>query len=263
MLIAQFSDLHVSVRGERVLQRVDTAARLRTCLATLGSLRPQPDLLLLTGDLVDAAKDEEYAHLRELLAPVSIPVYVMPGNHDRRLPLRAAFAEHAYLGAAGPINFALDRAGLRIVALDSVIEGEDAGELGPLTREWLCATLAQAPGAPTLIAIHHPPIIFGVASVDAMGLLDAAAFGAIVRAHSAVVAIICGHIHRAMTARWNGTNVVVSPSVAQTLELDLAPVERMHYRLEPPAFCLHRWDGKVFATHYVQAGEFEGPYRYY
>jgi 3',5'-cyclic-AMP phosphodiesterase len=73
MLIAQFTDLHIVRRGALVLDRVDTAARLKACIVTLKALNPQSDLLLLTGDLVDHGQPEEYAHLRELLAPVAIP----------------------------------------------------------------------------------------------------------------------------------------------------------------------------------------------
>ena len=94
-----------------------------------------------------------------------------------------------------------------------------------------------------------------------MGLKDAAALGQIVAANRQIVAVLSGHIHRAMTARWNGTSVIVCPSTAHTLHLELAP-DALRYCLEPPAFCLHRWDGTTLLTHVIQAGEFPGPYPY-
>src|SRR5438552_7380816 len=121
MLIAQFSDLHITRPGTKVMGLVDTAQRLRDCMASLHALHPLPELLLLTGDLVDKYEPEEYGHLRELLAAITIPVYVMPGNHDRRDALRAAFPAHRYLGASGAINYVVEQGGLRIIALDSVI----------------------------------------------------------------------------------------------------------------------------------------------
>jgi len=263
MLIAQFSDLHITHRGVVALELVASAERLRACIAALLAFNPRPDWLLLTGDLVDRGEAAEYAYLRELLRPIPIPMFAMPGNHDRRAPLRVAFSDHSYLGSEGPINFALEMEGFRILALDSLIEGEDAGELGPATCEWLCARLAEASNVPTLVAVHHPPLLFGVPIVDSMRLLDARVLGAIVAANPQIVAIVSGHIHRAMTARWNAVNVVVCPSTAHTLHLDLAPAGGMHYRLEPPAFCLHRWDGTTLTTHMVQAGDFAGPYKYY
>jgi len=40
--------------------------------------------VLATGDLTDSGRAEEYAHLRELLAPLPMTVYFIPGNHDER-----------------------------------------------------------------------------------------------------------------------------------------------------------------------------------
>ena len=41
---------------------------------------PRPDIVLATGDLVEGGKPEEYALLRRLLAPLAMPVYLMPGQ---------------------------------------------------------------------------------------------------------------------------------------------------------------------------------------
>jgi 3',5'-cyclic AMP phosphodiesterase CpdA len=99
MLIAQLSDLHIKPPGRLAYGRVDTAALLTAALADLTARRPAPDVVLLTGDLVDAGSAAEYAELRRLLAPLDCPVYVIPGNHDDRAGLRAGFADHAYCRA--------------------------------------------------------------------------------------------------------------------------------------------------------------------
>src|SRR5574338_1404217 len=101
MLIAQISDLHIKPKGELAMERVDTAGHLVHAVAHIQALRPAPDLILATGDLVDAGKPEEYAHLRSLLAPLPMPVYLIPGNHDARDSLRASFRDHRYLPAEG------------------------------------------------------------------------------------------------------------------------------------------------------------------
>src|SRR5208282_6555417 len=90
MLIAQLSDLHIRRPGELAYRRVDTAAHLKRCIAHLLSQRPLPDLVVATGDLADSGRTEEYEHLAGLLAPLPMPLYLIPGNHDRRDPLRAA-----------------------------------------------------------------------------------------------------------------------------------------------------------------------------
>ena len=104
MLIAQISDLHVKPPGQLLYDRIDTAGFLERAVAHVMPLDPLPDLVIMTGDLVDGGKPEEYALLRRLLAPLPMPVYLIPGNHDARDALRAAFADHAFLPRAASCN---------------------------------------------------------------------------------------------------------------------------------------------------------------
>src|SRR5262245_9176499 len=95
--IAQLSDLHIRAPGEYANERVDTAAFLRQAVADIQALLPTPDALVITGDLADLGRPEEYAHLRELLRPLALPIFLLAGNHDEVQALRAAFPDHAYL----------------------------------------------------------------------------------------------------------------------------------------------------------------------
>ena len=51
MLLAQISDLHVMPKGQLAYGRVDTAPMLRDAIEHLNRLDPQPDAVLITGDL--------------------------------------------------------------------------------------------------------------------------------------------------------------------------------------------------------------------
>ena len=54
-------------------------------------LDPRPDVVLITGDLTECGLDAEYANLNRLLRKLQpMPVFVIPGNHDRRDNLREA-----------------------------------------------------------------------------------------------------------------------------------------------------------------------------
>src|SRR5215469_10345531 len=77
MLIAQITDLHILPPGRLAFGRVDTAACLARAVARLRTLDPRPDVVVATGDLVDAGGAEEYAHLRRLLAPLELPLFVL------------------------------------------------------------------------------------------------------------------------------------------------------------------------------------------
>jgi 3',5'-cyclic AMP phosphodiesterase CpdA len=84
----------------RARHEFDTAPYLARAVATLNALVPRPDIAVVTGDLVDHGEPEEYEQLRHLLARLSMPVFVIPGNHDAREPLREAFRSARYLPVA-------------------------------------------------------------------------------------------------------------------------------------------------------------------
>src|SRR5262249_30528637 len=101
MIVVQLSDPHIvepgkSPRTPRGWGPVDRAASRRRAAAAVTRLDPLPDIAVVTGDLVDAGAPAEYEHLRHLLAPLHMPVFVIPGNHDARDPLRAAFGADGY-----------------------------------------------------------------------------------------------------------------------------------------------------------------------
>lgn len=64
----------------------------------LPGLDQKPDLVLLTGDLVDEGDPGEYQNAVQLLRALTIPYLILAGNHDQRANLRAAFPGHRYLG---------------------------------------------------------------------------------------------------------------------------------------------------------------------
>src|SRR5258708_13669381 len=97
MLMAQITDMHIKPEGVLAYGRVDTAPYLARAVSHLLALRPRPDLVLATGDLVDGGRPEEYPRLRDLLAPRPMPVYLIPGNPHDRDPLPALSPDHAYL----------------------------------------------------------------------------------------------------------------------------------------------------------------------
>ncbi len=54
--IAQISDLHIKEPGVLAYGRVDTAAALERCIVALNQWQPRPDMVVISGDLVDARR---------------------------------------------------------------------------------------------------------------------------------------------------------------------------------------------------------------
>lgn len=264
MLIAHISDPHIKRPGKLAYRRVDTAAMLQRCVAELLRLDPQPDLIVLTGDLADFGLAEEYAHLKTLLAPLSAPLLAIPGNHDEREAMRTAFADGGYLPAIGFLQFAVDdRFPLRIVGLDTVVPQEGRGELCAERLAWLDEALARQPHRPTLLLMHHPPFATGIGHMDDIGLTGREAFAEIVARHPQIELILCGHLHRNIQTAVGGARVLTCPSPAHQVALDLRPDAPSCFRMEPPGYLLHRWhDGRI-VSHSAVIGNYAGPFPFY
>lgn len=260
MLIAQISDTHIMPAGRLMSGRVDTGPYLQRAVAHLLALDPRPDLVLATGDLVDAGSPVEYARLRGILAALPMPVYLIPGNHDARDALRAGFPDHGYLPRGPFLQYVIEDHALRLIGLDTLVPGQPHGELCEERLGWLEARLAES-DRPTLIFMHHPPFACGIVEFDSIGLnRGAERLAEIVRANPQVERILCGHVHRPVQTRWAGTLASIGPSTAHQATLDLRPDVPITFTMDPPAAALHQWRGGSLVTHLSYVGEYDGPH---
>jgi Icc protein len=264
VLVAQISDLHVMPKGGLAYGRVDTAPMLRNAIAHLNRLDPQPDAVLITGDLADKGERTAYAHLREILAELKAPFFVIPVNHDKIAEFRLAFADQPYLPTSGEfIQYTVETLPLRLVALDSVVQGRTRGSVCDERLAWLDRTLAQRPDAPTLVMMHHAPFVTGLVHIDEVGMDRSAELERVIERHPQVQRVLCGHVHRSTQIRFGGTIASSCPSTAHQAALDLRPDGLDSFTFEPPGFQLHRWTGRVLFTHTLNVGEFAGPFPYH
>lgn len=260
MLIAQISDLHIMPEGRLMSGRVDTAPYLKRAVAHILALDPRPDVVLATGDLVDAGSPAEYARLRGILAALPMPVYLIPGNHDARDALRAGFADHGHLQDSDFVQYVIEEHPLRLIALDTLVPGAGHGELCDARLDWLAARLDES-DRPTIIFMHHPPFACGIHEFDTISLnRGAECLAEIVRHNPQVERVLCGHVHRPVQIRWAGTLASIGPSTAHQATLDLRPDVPISFTMDPPAIALHHWRGGALVTHLSYVGEFDGPH---
>jgi len=264
-ILGQISDLHIKAPGKLSYRVVDCAAMLERCVAEILRLPQRPDALVVTGDLVDFGRPEEYAHLRTLLSPLPMPYYLLPGNHDDRETLRTSFADHAYLRQWGPyIQYAIDDWPVRIVAIDTVIPGEGGGRVDSERLAWLDRALGARREKPAVVVMHHPPFATLIGHMDRIGLEGADALAQVIERHPQVERILCGHLHRPIQYRFAGTIASTSPSPAHQVALDLSPQAASDFKMEPPAFQLHAWRaGMGIVSHTAYIGDFAGPYPFH
>ena len=236
--IAQIADPHVGVGAEHE----DTARALEQAVAAAGRIDPEPVAVLLTGDLTHDGAPEEYELVRELLSPLAIPVHPIPGNHDRRENLRAAFADHPGVAAAGEfLDYAVDCGPVRVVNVDTSVEREPGGAIGEARIGWLERELAATGGRPAILAMHHAPVGVGLDEFDRIGLAqeDRDALAELFEHGPAPELVVSGHIHRPATAQIGRVPVFICPSCHQQVELDLRRSEKLRMGDDPPAIAVH------------------------
>lgn len=263
MLICQITDTHIKLPGKLAYRRVDTAAMLEDCVRTVLALKPRPDAIVLTGDLVDLGRPDEYEYLQSLLAPLAMPLYAIPGNHDAREAMRNAFRASGYLPEAGFLQFAVDDWPIRLVGLDTLIPGEGGGELCAERLAWLDRTLGQKPNVPTLVLMHHPPFPTGIGHMDKIGLKGSDGFATVMARHPQVEAVLCGHLHRTIQTQIGGRRVLTAPSPAHQVALDLRDDAPSRFRMEPPGYMLHNWAQGLLVSHTAAIGSYDGPFPFF
>jgi 3',5'-cyclic-AMP phosphodiesterase len=264
MLIAQLSDPHIRPPGQLYRGVVDSNAMFSQAIAHVHALDRRPDLVLITGDLVDAGQPEEYAHALALLKALEIPYLVLPGNHDEREAFRSAFAHHSYLPREGSLHYCVDDYAVRLIALDSCIPGNHHGHVDAPQVAWLHSTLAANPRKPTLVYLHHPPFVSGITYLDDYRCKDAEPLAEVLRSFNNIEAVLCGHVHRQMVHRWAGTVVLSCPSTTTEIDLKLAAGARPSSHLGPQACMLHYWaPGQGLVSHHSVISPFPGPYPFF
>ena len=259
MLIAQISDLHVHDAPDAATDAlVDANASLARAVEYLNELHPRPDVVVATGDLTDNGAPAEYSRLRDLLALLEMPVFLVPGNHDELAPLLDAFPDHAYLPrTGGPLHYVIDDHPVRLVGIDTTHPGHHDGELGADELRWLDDTLGARPGAPTLVFMHHPPFDTGVWWMDCVGIPadERRAFAEVIGRHPQVRHVVSGHIHRPVQTLWGTTMVSVAPSTAHQVGLDLEAGGAMRLTAEPPMITLLDWTDERVNLHTTSFAE--------
>ncbi|HZQ82638.1 MAG TPA: phosphodiesterase [Gaiellaceae bacterium] len=237
-VLIQLSDLHL---GGTWGGDADPRERLTDTVRWIGAHGPRPDAVVVTGDLADHAADEEYTLVRELLEPLAAPLYVLPGNHDDRAALRRHFAAPG--AGAEPLHAVFELGPLRLVVVDSVRPGEDAGALDGDRLAWIEAALAEGRDRPTVLALHHPPLLTGFAAWDQMLFPepDREALAAAVAVNPQVLRIVAGHVHRPLAGTLGGRSVLAAP--ATYVQTDLGTDLSLALTSERPGYVLHTLRG--------------------
>lgn len=250
-LLVQITDTHVVERGTLLYGMADTARHLAETVSQINAMRPRPDLVLVTGDLVEHPGPVTYSHFRDLIAPLQVPVYLMPGNHDDPSIMCEFFADSDMFPGEPPhYQYAIEGPDFRTLMLNSHLDNSELPCFGMRRLQWLQYEL-ESSDQPTLIAIHHPPMVTGVGFIDMVGKRWFQEIGELIASHPQVLKVICGHGHFDLSGMLGNVPVQMAGAIAHQLiagrVIDIAP----SFDPMPVPPVLHHWiDGELVSGYY-------------
>jgi 3',5'-cyclic-AMP phosphodiesterase len=238
MIIAQISDTHIA------LDTPDSDRRIRDferTIADINALDPGPDVIVHTGDIVHNGRQDEYARAAAILAKARAPVYVMVGNKDDRVNLRAAFSAGGYLAPVSDfIDYAIEGCPVRLIAVDTLSTNSNKGAFCPVRERRLIDLIDAETTKPIAVFAHHPPFEVSVGpnplnfeTPEMMERLRSA-----LQHSGRVAAVFSGHVHRGTAGHVGTITATVMPSIATTLRKGEYPA----HMTQRPVYHIHRFD---------------------
>ncbi|GAB6053444.1 phosphodiesterase [Magnetospira thiophila] len=263
MLIVQISDLHLRTDGVPIKDLVNAEAALAACVDHIQHLTPTPNIVLVTGDLVQKdAPELNYREVHHILDDLPCPWVAIPGNHDERVPMREILSPGGHVPAEGTfLHQVIETYPLRLIGLDTKRDDANEGRLCAERLDWLKARLDEQPDRPTLIFMHHPPFATGVEFLDGHfhKFEGAAELKTLLKGYSNIAGVICGHVHRQVQTCFAGTLATVAPGVQFQMGLDFSPGAQSSLVLEPSSVALYHWsETGGLVAHLSPIGDF-GP----
>jgi len=250
--ILQLSDVHRFADPDERLFGIPTRELFEDVLEHVERSGLRPDHVVVTGDQTHDELPETYAAVREALAPFLDRLWLVPGNHDDRVLLRAAFADRIPADGAGRVTFSFRAGGWLCLGLDTQVPGAVGGRLGAEQVAWIRAQLDEhRPGAAVLF-MHHPPVELGLAWLDRIGLEDADLLQGLLVDEPRVRLVCCGHVHHESSHRVGSAEVVTVPSTG----LQFSPTgDVAEFVTAPPGYRLIELGDDGYSTTVVRLPE--------
>jgi len=166
-----------------------------------------PDVIVVTGDIVQDGTRAGYERFQSVLAPFGIPVLCIPGNHDAP-ELMANVLDTAPF----QVNESYQAHGWSLIMLSSFTHGDAGGRISDAELDRLSATLGKHHTAHTLICVHHQPVPMGSRWLDGVALRNPGDLFAIIDTAPQIRGLLWGHVHQESDRHRNGIRLMSTPS---------------------------------------------------
>lgn len=251
--ILQLTDLHLFTEYEATLRGVPTRASLVNVLEFIQTRieagEEEFDCLIITGDLAHDELATTYAMLSDLLikmlGELGQHCLVIPGNHDNRDEMRRVFGQSVLLENDW-IGFSREIGGWRLIGLDSHISGEVGGRINSQQLVWLKAELTRYTTQPTILFLHHPPVLLQSRWLDSIGFQEPRRFTDVIHSFPQVRIVSAGHVHQEYSILQGDVEFMTTPSTAA----QFCPRSReFTFDNIPPGYRVFELSGDRYTSH--------------
>ena len=250
--ILQLSDLHRFADPDQRLHGIPTGELFEDVLDHVQRSGLRPDHVVVTGDHTHDELPETYAAEREALAPFLDRLWLLPGNHDDRAVLRAAFDDRIPADGEGRVTFSFRAGDWLCLGLDTHVPGAVGGRIGADQVDWIRAQLDEHRPRAAVLFMHHPPVELGLAWLDRIGLDDAALLQGLFAEEPRIRLACCGHVHHESSHRVGSAEVVTVPSTG----LQFSPTSDVaEFVTAPPGYRLIELGDDGYSTTVVRLPE--------
>lgn len=203
--IVQITDTHLFADKRERLQGVLTYESLQGVLMDSGSRFPRADAYILTGDLSQDGSPESYQHLKELVARLMTPCFVIPGNHDDLQNM-----ERCLVSDQLSLKECVDLGNWRVILVNTQVVNEEHGAISDQEMLRLRRNISEEI-TNYLVCVHHPPITLEC-FIDETMLQNARAFFDVLTAVTGNKVVVWGHAHQEYAEKRNDLLLLGTPS---------------------------------------------------
>jgi Icc protein len=212
--VLHITDPHLFADAESSLRGTVTHSSLSRVVAHIIEEQWPADLVAMTGDVIQDGTRAAYDHFRDLLTPLQLPVYCVPGNHDVRELMCDAVSE-------APFHYceSIQMSNWLIAGIDSCASGKASGRVEDRELERLDNLLAASDAEHVMICLHHPPLPVGSKWLDQVGLKNSDEFLGLITRPGNVRAAIFGHVHQAFEGEFEAIRIIGTPSTCRQFKV--------------------------------------------
>jgi len=208
--LLHITDLHLYADPTSTIKGICSYDSFRSVLAHAKQYLPNPEAVILGGDLAQDESVSTYRQLAAMLGVYQAPFMVTPGNHANLQVLQGTLIPA--LENISSCSDSLIMAEWQLIALNSHESGSVGGWLTDDALVRLELLLTASESRHVLVALHHHAVPVGSRWLDAIALNNQPALWSILDRFPSVRAVLCGHIHQAYDAMRGDVRILGTPS---------------------------------------------------